>query len=440
MSVETGEPETETTGSLTAPLAAAIDELAGVDLDSLSDGELAGAMVGLRRLEARLAAQRTRLTAAFEARGVHLEDGSRSAGTWVAHRLNTPVGQGRVECLLARRLRVMPLTSEALAAGEISERHATRLARLAVGRTAELFARDEAMLVDDAKTLCWADFCRALDYWEQLADPDGPEDKAQHDHAARRVHLSEGLRGTGHLDGFLTPLGRTTVATALGRIEQELFEADWAAVRAEFGDDAVPAMISRTPAQRRHDAFVEMARRSMTAPADGKRPLPLVSVLVGYETFRGRVCELADGTVITPGTVASQLDEAVIERVVFDGPSRVIDIGRARSFVGAARRALEVRDRGCTHPSGCDAPLERCQGDHIQAYSDGGVTHPDNGRLDCGYHNRWRWAHGDPGPPDFERPPPLPPDADREQRAAWLEEWRRRLQAAIRAQEADDTW
>src|SRR5919106_4565646 len=104
MSVDSVDTETETKGSVTAPLAAALDELAGVDLDSLSDGELAGAMVGLRRLEARLAAQRSRLTAAFEARGVHLEDGSRSAGTWVAHRPNTPVGPGRAESLLAPRV------------------------------------------------------------------------------------------------------------------------------------------------------------------------------------------------------------------------------------------------------------------------------------------------------------------------------------------------
>jgi hypothetical protein len=57
------------------------------------------------------------------------------------------------------------------------------------------------------------------------------------------------------------------------------------------------------------------------------------------------VCQLADGTVITPGTVASLLGEAWIERVVFDGPSRVVDLGQARRFTGGARRALEIRDR-----------------------------------------------------------------------------------------------
>jgi hypothetical protein len=112
-----------------------------------------------------------------------------------------------------------------------------------------------------------------------------------------------------------------------------------------------------------------MARRAITAPADGKRPRPLVSVLVGYETFRDRICELADGTVLGPGTVATLLHDALIERVVFDGPSRVIDVGRARRFTGAVRRALEVLDRGCTH-GGCDMPVERWQGDHVQPWSE----------------------------------------------------------------------
>jgi hypothetical protein len=323
----------------------------------------------------------------------------------------------------------MSVTARAFATGDISERHASVLASLTGGRTAELFARDESELVDDARRLSWADFCRAVEYWRQCADPDGAEKDAAHDEALRRVHLSPGLRGTGHLDGLLTPLGRATVASALSRIEQELFDADWAAVRAEHGDAATTCHLTRTPAQRRHDALVEMARRAVTTRAVGKRPQPLVSVLVGYETFRGRVCELADRTVITPGTVASLLDEALIERVVFDGPSRVVDLGRARRFTGAVRRTLDVLERGCTH-AGCDMPAERCQGDHIQPWSRGGDTNSENGQLRCAYHNRWRWEHGD-GDPPAATPDRPPRDADLERRKAWLEAWRARLRASV---------
>ena len=45
--------------------------------------------------------------------------------------------------------------------------------------------------------------------------------------------------------------------------------------------------------------------RSATAPAGGKRPQPSISGLVGYETFAGRVCQLASGSTLTPGQVAA---------------------------------------------------------------------------------------------------------------------------------------
>ena len=112
-------------------------------------------------------------------------------------------------------------------------------------------------------------------------------------------------------------------------------------------------------------------------------------MLVGLETFTGRVCELADGTVIAPGTVAGLLDKAAIERVVFDGPDRVMAVGTTRLFTGALRRAIEVRDRHCTHP-GCAVPAARCDIDHVVPYNDGGPTTQDNGVLRCPAHHRWR--------------------------------------------------
>jgi hypothetical protein len=416
----------EKIGQIVPPLANAIDGLLNLDPDGLGDTELAEATRELHCQQARLAAAVTRMTAAVDARRVWANDGSRSCGAWVAYRCHLPLGQARGEVWLGRRLRMMPATAEAFAAGDMSLRHAMVLASLAGGRTAECFTRDEAILVDDARTMSWADFVRAIEYWRQHADPDGVERDARHDQALRRVHLSPGLRGTGILDGMLTPLGYATIDAALRRIEQELFDADWAAARAEHGEAATACHLARTPAQRRHDALVELAERAVTAPADGKRPQPLISVFVGYETFKGRICELACGAVVTPGTVASLLDAALIERVIFDGPSRVIDLGRARRFTGAVRRVLDARDRACTHHS-CDQPAERCQGDHIQPWTAGGATNIDNGQLRCGYHNRWRWHH----------PDPYPPDADRQRRLAQLEDWRAKLRASILAGCAD---
>ena len=77
------------------------------------------------------------MTAALDARQAWAGDGSRSCGAWVAHRCRLPVGQAKAEVRLGRRLRTMPATAEALAAGDISVRHAMLLASLAGGRTAE---------------------------------------------------------------------------------------------------------------------------------------------------------------------------------------------------------------------------------------------------------------------------------------------------------------
>jgi hypothetical protein len=211
-----------------APLAAAIDELLTLDPDTLDDTQLADAVVDLHRQTARLAAAATRITAALDARRVWADDGSRSCGAWVAHRCRLPVGQARAEVRLGRRLRHMPATNDAFAAGDLWLRHSALLGSLAGGRTAEAFTRDEVLLVGFARSLSWPEFVQAVEYWRQHADPDGTEDDAAHDQALRRVHLSGGLRGTGVLDGFLTPVARATVGSALGRIEQELFEADWA--------------------------------------------------------------------------------------------------------------------------------------------------------------------------------------------------------------------
>jgi hypothetical protein len=49
---------------------------------------------------------------------------------------------------------------------------------------------------------------------------------------ARRPHLSQSFEGMWFLDGVLDPIGGEAVSRALGAIEDELFEADWAEAKA----------------------------------------------------------------------------------------------------------------------------------------------------------------------------------------------------------------
>lgn len=98
------------------------------------------------------------------------------------------------------------------------------------------------------------------------------------------------------------------------------------------------------------------------------------------------------------------LDGADVERVVFDGPSRVVDIGvTQRFFRGATRRAVQVRDLECVDAT-CDEPWGRCEVDHVVPASRGGLTTVANGALRCAFHNRAKGATLTDDPRDGDLP------------------------------------
>jgi hypothetical protein len=332
----------------------------------------------------------TRATAAFDAGGEWASDGARTAAAWVAGRCKLSSSSARRRVRLGRALRHLPATEAAWLAGAVGEAQVSALARARTPATEEAMARDEEMLVGEAERLRFESFARVLAYWSQVADPDGVEADAERERDSRRVHLSQSFGRSWFLDGLLDPISGAVVDNALRRIEQEVFDADWAEARGRLGEVATVADLGRSAAQRRADALVEMARRAGAVPEGARRPEPLFSVVVGYETFAGRMCQLANGTVVSPGSLVPWLDQAWVERVVFDGPSRVVDVGQARrAFTGATRRAIQLRDQQCFHPL-CDEPAERCQVDHVEPWAAGGATVMANGRAACAHHNRDR--------------------------------------------------
>lgn len=379
-------------------LAAVLNKLGGTDPAALADGQT---IQLLHRHLARLDALTTRATAAFETGGEWSEDGARSAAAWIIARCRVPETTARKRVRLGRALRHLPATEAAWAAGDVGEAQVVAMAAVRTKATEEAMARDEKMLAGEAAALPYKSFVRVLDYWAQHADPDGAEDDDAARRARRSFRLSESFGGLWFGDLTLDPIGGAILAKELSRIEDELFAADWAEAKQRLGEHitVTASDLARTPTQRRADALVEMATRSATAPADGRRPEPLFSVFVDYETFAGRICQLADGAVVSPGSLVEWLDRSWIERVVFDGPSRVLDLGAAtRLFTGATRRAIQLRDRECFHEL-CDIPARRCEVDHIEPWAAGGQTLQKNGRLACGFHNRRRHRKRRPPPP-----------------------------------------
>ncbi len=396
---------------MAAPLADVLDradavlaELREVDLDGLADDTLSDAVLTVQRLRGGLEVAEARVLSRWDAQRCWQPSGAKTSAAWLAWKQRVPVQVARQRLRHARALRTLPAVEEAWATGDIDRAHVTTLLSARTARTAEAFdAGDHERLLGLARTYGFVSFKAACDRWSLIVDPDGAEQGADDDRQAREVHLSKSFGGMWFGRVTLDPISGEIVDTTLRLIERELFDADWAEAKARLERDPLILDLARTPAQRRADALVEMAARARTAPADGRRPAPLFTVVVGLESLVGPILELFNRTVVTPGTVAPHLTEADVERIVFDGRSRVLDVGAQRRFFrGALRRGIEVRDRVCFHPS-CDEVPERSEVDHIHEASKGGQTTQDNGRLGCAFHNRWRNTHpdagGDPDPP-----------------------------------------
>jgi len=363
-----------------------VDRLVESDPCGLADVD---AIRDLHRQLERLTAVVARATAVCESQNKWRNSGAKSMAAWLGRVANLAPGVATKRVALGRELRDMPTVRAAWLDGEISEAHVQRLCAARTTATARHFERDEAFLVEQAKTFRFSDFLRVLGYWFQQADEDGAESDAATDRDRNEAHMSRTLHDRWRLDADLDAIAGTIFATELKRLEQLEYDADLTLAKATAGEGPLYEM-PRSAAQRRAAAIVEMARRSGAMPAGARKPEPLFSVFVGYETFAGRICELANGMVVTPGSLVPYLSEAWLERIVFDTPSRVMDVGVTRRlFTGATRRAVEVRDRQCFHEF-CDLPAEDCQIDHIEPHAAGGATVERNGRAACGFHNRLR--------------------------------------------------
>ncbi len=322
-------------------------------------------------------------------------DGAKTATAWIDTTCHVPKNEARAQLRRGKALPALPLVAQAWKDGDIGAAHVDALVRVKRPVTDEALCRDEGILVEAARTMKFAEFASALEYWEQLADQDGTDEAAEAKRTQRDVYLypsPNGYLGEMRFD----PISGAIVVKEHKRIEEEFFEADWAEAKERLGRDPRPDELARTPAQRRADAMVEMAVRSAAANmVDGRRPEPLFSVVIDYPTLFGRISQLEQGPVVAPGSLLRWLDSATFERIVF-GPNKRAECSvTSRFFTGATRRAIEVRDLQCQHEF-CDLCAAECELDHIVPYSQGGLTEQENGQVLCRYHNRLR----------YERPPP----------------------------------
>jgi hypothetical protein len=321
-------------------------------------------------------------------------DGALSATAWIDTLCHLPKKEARAQLRRGKALPGLPLAAEAWRKGDIGPAQVDVLIKAKRPVTEDALAGAEDYLVQAGIDMKFAAFCGVVAYWEQMADQDGTDEAALAREARRDAYLvpsPDGYLGKMNFD----VIGGAIVANELKRIEDELFEADWAEAKERLGRDPHVDDLRRTPAQRRADAMIEMAVRSASTPAGAQRPEPLFSVLIGYPTLWGAISQLKQGPVVAPGSLIDWLDEATFERIIF-GPDKRGECSKtARFFTGATRRVIETRDLECQHEF-CDLSAEKCQIDHIVPFSEGGLTEQSNAQVLCGPHNRMRQ----------QRPPP----------------------------------
>ncbi len=379
-----------------------VDDLSSADLSQLSSTELQDAALRIQKERHRLGALAAQIIQRWDASGVWAADGSRTAATRLSRETKCSVQGARTEIRRARQSRLMPQAVAAVVNEDLSLDHLDLLGKALTPQRRDRFTQDESLLVGHCTTLRFADAVTALNYWCQRADAQaatdagddvdsGSDQSGSGPTITGQVHASTTFQGNLVISGDLDPVRGQIFLQELTRLEREIYLAD------------EEAGITRSTSQRQAEALTVMATRSATAPADGRKPRPLFTVLLGDQSFR-HLCELANNTVLPPSHLGRWLAEADMETVLFDGPSTVISVSQKRVFTGALRRAIEVRDRRCTHPSVCDVPVDKCDVDHIIPVAKDGPTSQFNGRMQCPTHNRNRAKHDHGAQPFPVRP------------------------------------
>ena len=307
----------------------------------------------------------------------------------------------------SRKLAHLDEVLGALSAGEITVDALDLILGLDTPGRHRALVEDQKLLVEHARDLRYADFVKVIQTWRDLHDPDDADREAGKRDEERSLFSSKTIGGQRRLDGWLTPEAGAEFDDEIDRLSEKMFDADWAEARELLGDKAGVADLRRTAAQRRHDALLEMSRRS--AAYTGKHPAPRGRVVLNlhmdygtciaelsrhfghpFEYPADRLCELDDGTPLVPSEALGLALGGEIRRIVFGADGHVLDFGRSRRFfTPAIADAIRARDGRCQMP-GCLLRAARCEIDHVAEHQHGGETSECNGQTLCKFHNLWK--------------------------------------------------
>ena len=329
-----------------------------VDVAALCDEGLSLRLGVLGRAESRLAAMKAQVLAEVGRR-----HSSTDAQRIARDELQASKREAKRDVESATRLAELPVTSEALASGEIPQGHARLIARASSESPI-----DETVLVKAAGDQPFDEFARTVKRHQQdLAVDDGQSvlDRQRKNRKARIFESADS--GMFVLSGEFDQITGARIATALTAKERKLWHREDPKAR-------------RTPQQRMADALAEL----ICEPAgDGKSAGTDLLVIADFDVIKQQLDNprLADGSAIPIVELHRLALEANLLPSIFDTKAQQMWLGRRlRTASEAQRVALIARDQHCI---GCKANPLWCRAHHIIWWSKDGPTDVDNLVLVC---------------------------------------------------------
>lgn len=391
----------------------ALDTVLSAEPTLLSGGALTAAIIGLDQVAARADAAWVRLLTELIDRG-ELTGGLHQMTDWLT--THCP-GLARSHALDLVRLATAtggpdrvahePVVT-AVTTGEISTRRGSMILRaLTAVRGAlddDTYTGDVQIVLDVARrseVFTERDLTRILD--RLIATAMTERDHEQRDTSARAVRgINESSLADGSVIRFLINADPEGAALLRSVLTSPLAAPTPAA---DGSRDPRPATA------RRYDALLTVLARGMREPGDTpatkQNPTaqvlvtthlePLTQALAGaaagedtgsHNLLGGCGAGLsATGDILSPATVRKLSCDAEIIPAILGGASEPLDLGRGeRTASRAQRRALWLRDGGCTIP-GCTTPPAWCEAHHIVHWSRGGASDLCNYALLCPRHH-----------------------------------------------------
>jgi hypothetical protein len=342
-------------------------------MDAVTVDELDDHLLLLEAARQRLEVEWCEALGVFEERGGHQAHGFASVVAYLRARASMSASRANRYAQMARAARRFKATLAAWKHRQINIDQAELLFR-ASQQVPDKYPSAEPVLLEIVGDSV-EETMKVLDYWRDTVDRPGVVADLETQMARR--HLDYSRRPNGMVEGrfALTQVAGETFITALDAMMPPPAEED-----------------DRTPTQRRHDAFEDLALSLLEgrqAPEVGGEK-PHVNIMVDVESlqgFPGGVHETERGQVLDVDTIRRLACDSLVSRVLWAGRSELLDVGRRTRVVPAAlRRAVIVRDRHCVW-KGCTQNPRWCDVHHIIFWADGGETVLHNLCLLCRYHH-----------------------------------------------------